>query len=249
MAFRGPLAGRRPAVRAAPTTQSDPSFASVVLLAINESGADGSTTFVDQSSSAQTLTAAGGYAWSTAQAQTATTSSGLGDGSGDWIVVANNANLVPGLNVDATYEFFIYGASLPPGNNTAIGYRKRNSATGYGDMFLNMSTAGVITLFMTSAAGSWNIANAVNIGTYTAGTWAHVAVNRTGTAIRGYLNGTGVAAATSGAALYTHSDDATIAGSTVGAIWAGWTESVRLTIGVGRYPGDFTAPSLPFPSS
>ena len=62
-----------------PATGGDPYFANVVLLAGNESGADGTTTFLDQSSYARTLTAVGNAQWDTAQAPTGQTSSILLD--------------------------------------------------------------------------------------------------------------------------------------------------------------------------
>jgi hypothetical protein len=83
---------------------SDPYFANVTLLCINDSQADASTSFADQSLSAQTITANGDFQYDTAQAPSGLSSSGLADGTGDYLFIASNAGFGFGT-ADFTLEF------------------------------------------------------------------------------------------------------------------------------------------------
>src|SRR3990167_997053 len=103
--------GMQASARNAITAVTDPYFANVVLLAANENGADGTTTFIDQSASAHALTAVGNVQWDTAQAPSGLTSSGLWDGAApekitaldsvDWYFTGN-----------VTFEMWIRWASV-----------------------------------------------------------------------------------------------------------------------------------------
>src|SRR5690348_13363874 len=71
---------------------ADPFFSSVVLLAVNDNKADGTTVFADQSNSAHALTAAGNAQYDTATAPAGMTSTLLVDGTGDWVSSADSAD-------------------------------------------------------------------------------------------------------------------------------------------------------------
>lgn len=223
---------------------SDSNFASVVLLAGNENGANASTTFADRSSYARTITRSGDGQWSTAQAPTGLTSSILLDGTGDDVKAADAASLEPGSS-DFTLEFFVRFASTT-GDQTLLS--KKAGAANYAPFSLYKANGTALTWFSSSNGTSWNIASAASIGTVAAGTWYHVALVRNGTAFTPYLDGVaGSGTVTSSASLLDNTGTFNIGSSGDGEYANGNIAAVRYTVGVARYTTNFTPPTLPFP--
>lgn len=228
---------------------SDPNFANVVLLAFNENGADGSTSFDDASNSNHTLTANGNAQWDTAQAPVGLTSSILFDGAGDWLTVADNADLELGSG-----DFTIEGWIRP--NSTAAGFRsvlsKRASEPSFGYLVVAQN-GSALQLFASSNTASWNIASSKAMGSVATGNWYHWAVSRSGNTWHGFVGGVQGSGFpfTSSASV---SDNAAALAIGAGAAdggqpYNGWIASVRMTVGTARYTANFTPPSLPFPDS
>jgi hypothetical protein len=92
--------------------------------------------------------------------------------------------------------------------------------------------------------------NGANFATgLTTGVWYHIAINRTGTAWRGYIDGVGTSLATSAAAIVNSSYSLRLGGPSDSALYNGWLDEIRLTKGVGRYPSNFTPPTAAFPDA
>ncbi len=77
--------------------------------------------------------------------------------------------------------------------------------------------------------------------------WVHYAVNRTGSVFTLYRNGVAVATATASGALTGASVPAGQLGVGDGGAFVGYMDDIRVTKGVGRYPGNFAVPAREFP--
>ena len=210
-----------------------------VVALLHFAGADGATTFTDQKG--HTFTASGN-----AQIDTAVKKFGSGsllvDGTGDLISSVSHADWVFGSG-DFTVEFQFRANSLA-GTGELCG---RRAGANYGP-FVIYHNGTTLEIYLTSANGSWDIANGVGFGTITTSVQYHIALNRTGSAFRAYLEGVGTDIATSSATLYDNGADLEFMGHAFGGdVSNGWGDELRITKGVGRYPADFTPPTEQFP--
>lgn len=219
-----------------------------ILLAINDNAANGSTTFTDQSPSAQTITASGTAAYSTTNPPIGMTSSAaIGSGATDYLSIAN----------DADFNF-------AAGNFTIEGFVRFTSTTGFRGLISGTTSSTADELWITiarntttlewyasSANGSWNIASAQSFGTVSANTWYHFALVRNGNTWTPYLDGVaGSGVVTSSATLSFGAGAIYIGTDRTGATNTlnGNICSVRMYKGTAIYTSNFTPPTLPLPS-
>lgn len=224
-------------------SSADPYFSNVVLLALNESGADGTTTFLDRSNAARALTPVGNAQWDSDVAPPGGLSSWLLlDGTGDAVYAADSTD-------------FEFGS----GDFTLEIWATQSSATSY---------RGLITKSKTSGSDSeyeWYI-NAGNkmefyyysptlqsyIVSYTPAAGDHLAICRDGANLRFFQNGTQVGT--------THNiGTSTIRTGTgqliIGAFGSGYTLAFAGNLGaaritnIARYTANFIPPTLPLPTS
>ena len=224
------------------TPATDPYFANVSML-LPFNGTNGSTTFTDASSNGFTVTANGNAQISTAQSKWGG-ASGLFDGSGDYLSVASNAAFYLGTG-DFTLEAWIRFNSVPGVNNSI----PIVSAEGSGGMFFGY----IRELYYTQG---WGIGlTAVSWGpltgaTASAGTWYHVAVSRSETTMRFFVNGTQVGSTFTNSQSYDLSTtNLNIGGQSSSNYLNGNIDDLRITKGIARYTANFAPPSAPFPTS
>jgi hypothetical protein len=198
-------------------------------------GTNGSTTFTDNSSNALTVTANGNAQISTAQSKFGG-ASGLFDGTGDFLTTPSNAVVAVGTG-DFTVEAWVRRTSGGT-FSTVVGTRPDSGS--YADAWtLGVDGSNNLYLytngFIAQSAG----------GLITLDTWHHIAVVRSGTAVRMYHNGTQVATG-------TNSQDFSRQILAVGAnvngdqAFAGYIDDLRITKGVARYTANFTPPTAAF---
>jgi len=228
------------------------------LLVLNESGSNGSTTFIDQSPNAFTVSQVGsGAAWSTAQKVANATSSGLFDATNGGLTVADNAALR--LQTIWTVEFWIRSADVT--TTTQIIYRKRTPGDpGPITLVLNPSAGGVV--YSLSSDGINNdIANTVLMHDgggsqpLVADTWYYFALVSDGTTIKPYNNITSATTAANYSSGNTTSSTSLDQGtqpvyigsnqSGAGGTFNGYIQSLRVTKGYALYSSDFTVPTPP----
>lgn len=148
----------------------DSLFADVSLLC-HFDGADGATTFTDSSSNSLTLTAVGDAQLDTAQFKYGTASLLL-DGTGDSVTLPNNAVL--NLTADYCIEFwFRINTSTSAGTFINLGDNgsSRQAQLVYWD-------GTNIEFYSSSAASTYDIANALEFGTPSNLTWHYVKISR-----------------------------------------------------------------------
>jgi hypothetical protein len=165
--------------------------------------------------------------------------SGYFDGSGDYLSVAAQSALGMGSG-DFTYEAWIYVNEVVPTNAVRGLFDSRvSSATGCG---IYTSADSGTTSKLVYATNSAIAASSTN--TITPYTWTHVAVTRSGTTVRGFLNGV---------LEFTYTDSRTFsssAGTYIGAditpaYFNGYINDARILKGTAQYTSTFTPPSTP----
>lgn len=239
---------------------TDPYFANVGLL-LHFDGTNGSTTFLDSSTNAFTVTALG-------DAQLSTTgpkygmACGLFDGTGDRLSVPDDAAWAFGLG-DFTIEAWYYATTTPAGS-AFVGQWLNGGNLGW--LFCHTDSAqGGYTggtdsklRFVASSDGNYNSTTA----DYWAGgagsdvtlnAWNHIAVSRIGTSLFFFLNGALLTSnalpgqGSIGLSLFNSTDPLAVGGPY--NYIAGRLDELRITKGVARYTSSFTPPVAPYPNS
>lgn len=229
-------------VTSAVAVAGDQYFANVVLLAINESAANGTTTFVDQSIFGRVITTVGNTVWSNTSPPSGLTSTALFDGTGDRLTVANAPELQLGNNnftIEVSCRPDIGGVILAKTDTTGTAREWAIRFVHGSGIYFNASNDGTNNFIFDGIAEftpSWTPGN-----DYT------VAVVRNGTSWAGYLNGTRVWTITDGTAISTQTTLLTIGdrdGGGLGVTGRVW--SAIITNGVARYTGaSYVLPTLP----
>lgn len=217
----------------------DPYYANVVSL-LHFDGADGSTTFTDQTG--KTWTAAGNAQIDTAQSQFGG-ASGLFDGAGDYISTPNHADWDFGSG-DFTIECFVRR------NSAALGHVVGKWSTSNRGWVIFIKADGNAQ-FSYSTTGS-NFIDAVGTIPIPLSTWVHVAAVRSGATVTVYVGGVQAVVHNIGASTIFNSTRVLEVGleNSIGyAPFDGWLDELRITKGVARYVTDFTPPVAAFPNS
>jgi hypothetical protein len=213
-------------------TPVDPQFGSVSLL-LHGDGADGSTTITDSSPSPKTVAAFGNAQISTAQSKFGGASIAL-DGTGDYLTVPSSTSMRLGSS-DFTIEFWLYLAT----QGSFIIYDQRSLST---QVVPTIYTASGLIKYFVSAN------DRITGSTLAATTWHHIAVSRSGTSTKMFINGT------QAGSTYTDTNDYIQNPVAIGTTLVtlsnnlnGYIDDLRITKGVARYTANFTPPTAPFP--
>lgn len=222
--------------RASAISAPDPYFQDTVLL-LTGNGTNGgqNNTFLDDSSNNFTITRFGnttqgsfspfGWQWSN-----------YFDGTGDFLTVADNANLRPGTS-SFTLEAWVYRNA----SGSAHTIYSKGSSTGPTGFVFQITSTNVLRFTDTST-------NIDSTGTILAGVWTHVALVREGTGTNQtklYINGTQDGQGTS-ATDFTQTDQVKIGrdrGTT--AEFNGYISNLRFLKNTAQYTTTFTPPTTP----
>jgi len=212
-----------------------PYYASVSLL-LHCDGANGSTTFTDNSPSPITLTAAGNAAISTAQSKWGGASA-VFDGTGDKVTTPYSSAFALESG-DFTVEAWVYRSSTGS-IHTILGNRPPSAVNGWG---FRITAANVLNFYFTGGSVMSGIA------TISASAWHHVSVARSGNTVRLFVDGNLDNSATfsNGSASSTELIIGLAADGTEGL--SGYIDDMRITKGIARYTGAFTPPAEAFPN-
>jgi hypothetical protein len=221
-----------------PEDTQDPHWASVVLL-LQMQGENGSTTFVDSSSSARTPATVSNVELTSLEQRWGATSGRATAGSPVLEYTYDTDFDFPGSGV-WTVEFWVY---LLEAGATEVYFLGRRGALG---KYFRLTTAETMT---------WRDSDTTEItfGTVGKNTWTHVALSCDGTNLRSYVNGRRVTVTASS----SFADGTTDAYSIFSAstAWAtsylrGYLQDIRITQGVARYTTDgFTIPQRAYPTT
>ena len=223
----------------------DADFASVSLL-LHGDGTNGSTTFTDSSATPKTVTANGNAQISTAQSMFGGASA-LFDGAGDYLSIAYSSALSL-ISGDFAVEAWIYLTTLTAGSQ-AIFDKDGVSGASYPQYALLITSGGKLSAFLGNGNGvSPTGTTYTGTTTVTLNAWHHVALVKTGSTCKGFLDGDQEWSA-SAATMYEGSKALLIgysAGQPSTAYFHGYIDDLRITKGVARYTGTFTPPAAAF---
>ena len=208
-------------------------------LLLHFDGANGSTTFVDQSFEPKAITAYGNAQIDTSQSKFGG-ACGLFDGSGDYLVAPPGPDFNFGAN-DFTAEMFVRSTQTTRADiltqNTVY------TATGWWGLLFNVSGSGTIALYETSSARisatgtNWND-----------GSWHHIALTRAGNVMRLFVDGVQVGSSYTTSFSYGTATDGLTIGAAVsgGQAYSGRLDELRISKGIARWTSAFTPPSAPY---
>ena len=219
---------------------SDALFSQVKLLLFCD-GTNGSTTFTDSSWGNRTVTAYGN-----AQITTTTPKFGTGaalfDGTSDRLSVPTSTDFDVGSG-DFTMELWLKAASS---GNAAVLAARRAGAAAYGRHVLYVETDNTLRFVHSLNDAGWSVN--INTGTNVRDdTYKHIAVNKSGGVYTVYVDGVSVGTQTTTASCAASTEPFSIGGYDDGNLTLnGRIDSFRFTVGTGRYPSAFTAPTAEF---
>jgi hypothetical protein len=161
------------------------------------------------------------------------------DGSGDWLIPSGSSALYAFGTGDFTIEFWIY----IPVTQTSIIYDSRPVSTqgAYPELYLASNQIIYYHTESNRIAGS-TLANT---------TWYHIALCRSGTSTKLFVNGTQVGSTYSDSTNYlcgTNRPAIGVAGNTLSDPFNGYLDDLRITKGVARYVTNFTPPVARMPN-
>ena len=221
----------------------------VLLLHMND--ADTSTTFTDSSNSGKTVTVNGNAQIDTAQSKFGG-SSGLFDGTGDYLSIADSSDFYFASG-DMTIDFWVRFNTLPAlGSLSAIYCHYQDANNRFMFSLYQPAPAGNYRwYFLETEGGVNNVIKTWEDNSVTTGVWYHVAFVKNGSTWKVFRDGTAV-----GTSL-TYSTSIADFGGTVYLgtydtsqyFLDGWLEEFRVSKGIARWTSDFTPPSAEFSSS
>lgn len=179
------------------------------------------------------------------------------DGTGDYLVVGNmstNPNLALGSG-DFTIEYWYY----PLDTNIHATLNNLNNSAGNGSLWILMNgTFGGGSKVQFGYDIGAGPANALfGTGTFTTNAWYHVAIARSGSNLRCFINGTqegSTSTALGSGSIVSYNRNLVIGSTLDSGTYSvynlnGYIDDFRLTKGVARYTANFTAPTAAFPTS
>jgi len=154
---------------------------------------------------------------------------------------------------DFTIEFWVYPAATPAATRDLIAKGHQSSGSTFGSYLVTINTSNVVSFYASSTGASYNIINNQTIGTAPNTTWTAIAITRSGSSWRAYINGSLASGwpITSTATLFNASQVNLVIGadSIAGANFNGNLDEIRLTKGIARYTGStYTLQTAAFPN-
>src|SRR3990167_2786494 len=214
------------------------------VLCLHCDGADDSTTFIDSSPLANTVTANGNAKIDTDKSQFGGASAIFDGVNATRLTVGSRTAFYMGAS-SFTIQLWIYPSTLS--GTTAI-FTQWGGGGAAGQFYLDSESGAVNFYYTTDGAGETPVATGITLKT---GTWQHIAVTRVGTVLvfhkNGALTGTGAGNftfnnSTRPVNLSTYADGA-------GQAINGWVDELKWDIGVARYTSaSFTVPTSAFGS-
>jgi hypothetical protein len=217
----------------------DPYYDSVSLL-LHFNG-----NLTDTSATPKTVTAVGNAA-ATGTAKYGTYSLAL-DGNGDGVSISDG---LPRGSEDFTVEFWVYKNTAWTGESSLrVLYEWADNAASLGvQCYLNNSN----NLLTVASYGGPSAILTYAASNFSAATWYHLAVTRSGSTMTLFANGTAVATGSYSGAFGSASGIQAIGISSsmgsfnAGLSWPGLIDEFRVTRGVSRYASTFTPPTAAF---
>jgi hypothetical protein len=204
-----------------------------VLQLANDSAANGSSTFVDQSSYAHAVTVTS-ETYSNTTPPTGLTTWAASTG-GSLLSMAHAAELQ--LTGDFTIEMTLQSSNIATGNYILV-IKDAALAGNYIQLFAgNLYVAGTAGIVIGMSATGMTV-----------NTTANIAVTKSGSTWRAFVNGTQIGTATSATGFGDGSSPLKVGYPSSSLSLVGLQGSIRITNGTARYTANYTIPTLPLPT-
>jgi hypothetical protein len=224
---------------------TDPYYKNTTLLLHADGVAGGAqnNTFLDSSSNAFAITRNGNTTQGSFTPYGPTWSNYFSGSGSTFIYAENTAGIQPAAN-DFTFECWFYGISTTY-NGALLAYGNPGV---YGPFNVYTNTTGLLAVPISTTGSSWNIEPDADIAgsAWNLNTWNHVAVCRSGTTIRVFLNGVVVRTTTGvSGALMTPTENLKCGSRNGSEQFNGYISNWRLVIGTGLYTANFIPSTTP----
>jgi hypothetical protein len=215
-------------------------------LLLHMDGTDGSQAFVDSSTEAHSITAKGNAQIDTAQSKFGG-ASGLFDGSGDYLSLADSADWAFGTG-DFTIDFWVRFNALPASGRLQILFSQYQDGYSAYYMAIDNNAGTYRWVFRDWLANVLRIEVAANIPSISVATWYHVALVRSGSNWHFFQDGTQVGSTVVDSDSVTDfSGNFLVGGYGEGSYWFnGWLDEFRISKGIARWTSNFTPPTSPY---
>ncbi|TSC86935.1 MAG: hypothetical protein G01um10148_40 [Parcubacteria group bacterium Gr01-1014_8] len=210
-------------------------------LLVHADGSDGATSFPDSSSTNNTITRNGNAQIDTAQSKFGGASA-LFDGSGDYLSVPDSSNWYFGTG-DFTVDFWLRLNGLAATNGIFGQGSGSNAYRMYiasdGSVVFQVWNGGVNTIVLSAGAG-----------TFSTGSWYHLALVRNGNSFALYKNGSSIASVSDSDAMPDFAAPFTIGASDgTSFVLNGWIDEFRVVKGSAAWTSSFSVPTAPYGSN
>ena len=207
-------------------------------LCVHCDGTNGSTTFPDASSSSHTVTASGSVTVSTSSPKFGTGSGSFTGGASDNLIVGGTLADFNFGTGDWTVDFWI--KTTQTSRSDVAGLNTNFNNAGWWGFIFSLSASGQMAFFENA-----NARIAASATGYNDGSWHHIAVSRSGSNLRMFLDGTQVGSTFTTSFNYGDSTSGLILGQQNGG--AGPTacniDEIRVSKGTARWTSNFTPPT------
>lgn len=201
------------------------------ILLLHGDGGDGSTSIIDSSLYGRTVSIVGNTQIDTAQSKFG--ASILFDGAGDYLELDGSSDFAFGTG-DFTVDFWfrINSGTL----HYLFDCRPDGSNGVYPTLYYNSGLKYLV-----------NSTDRISGGTLSSGTWYHIALARSGTDTKLFIDGTQTGSTYSDSNNYLNGTDRPIIGSSGhpegGGALNGWLDEYRVSKGIARWTANFTPPT------
>lgn len=199
-------------------------------------GADAGTTFTDSSGLGHVVTVNGGVEIDTAQRKF-DASSALFNGTTGYLSLDGSADFGFGTG-DFTIDFWMRANAI--GTLQALYDSRPSGGSGiYPDIFIDNSVGNKITFIVNG------VNRIISSAAVVAGTWYHIAVARSSTSTKLFMNGTQEGSTYSDSNNYLIGASAPSIGASVPLSFPfnGWLDELRVSKGIARWTAAFTPPT------
>lgn len=215
-------------------------FYPYVLVLLHMEGVDGGTVFYDHSRRGFGVTVGSNVATEADHFKFGSTSYHA-TGATSGLAIADSVYHEVGSN-DFTIEFWARFTDVTTAQTLVT---KRSSTAAYGPYHIEV-VGGNLSMAASTNGTSWTSQD-TTAGAVSVDTWYHIALVRSGTTLKLYLNGTETGSAAISGSLTDNSQSLRIAAEATGdRCFTGYLDEFRFTNGIGRYTGNFAAPTAAF---
>jgi hypothetical protein len=160
------------------------------------------------------------------------------DGSGDYLIQKDTPNLAFGTG-DFTIEMWLY-RNASGAQHDIIAFNPTSTNGAYPSLYI--SSGNTLNFYTQSA-------DRITGGTISTGQWYHIALARSGTSTKLFIDGTQSGSTYTDTNSYLCGTNRPVIGSggfTVSGTLNAYIDDLRITKGYARYTANFTAPAAPF---